>query len=154
MTHTQNARALTPFTFNNKLLTTNQSQYIRATHTANLSCTMNVLNTNNSFDDIERDLRFRQRRLQFWSNQSRPRLLFLEENPELDPVPTRLYWTDHIHRCLAHTVRLRAILDEKSTPVVTVFAMGLHERLGAASLVRSLPDTVVELIFSKSFNWQ
>jgi hypothetical protein len=122
-------------------LTTNQSQYIRATPTAHLSCTMNVLNTSTSFDDIERALRFRQRRLQFWSNQS-------------FPVSTRLYWTDHLDRSLAHTVRLRAILDEKSTPVATAFAMGLHERLGAASLVRSLPDTVVELIFSKSFNWQ
>jgi len=115
---------------------------------------MNVLNTSNSFDDIERDLRFRQRRLQFWSNAATPHLLFLEENPELDPVPTRLYWTDHLDRCLAHTVRLRAILDEKSTPVATAFAMGLHGRLGAASLVRLLPDTVVELIFSKSFSWQ
>jgi hypothetical protein len=115
---------------------------------------MNVLNTSNSFDDIESDFRFRQRSLQFWSNASKPMLLFVEQNPELDPVPTRLYWTDHLDRCLAHTVRLRAILDEKSTPVATAFAMGLHERLGAASLVRSLPDTVVELIFSKSFNWQ
>jgi hypothetical protein len=115
---------------------------------------MNVLNTSDAFNDIERDLRFRQRRLQFWLNQSIPHLLFLEENPELDPVPTRLHWTDHLDRCMAHTVRLRAILDEKSTPVATAFAMGLHERLGAASLVRFLPDTVVELIFSKSFNWQ
>jgi hypothetical protein len=135
-------------------LTTNQCQYIRATHTAHLSCSMNVLNTSNSFDDIERDFRFRQRRLQFWSNASIPHLAFFEDNPEHDAQPARLYWTDHLDRCLAHTVRLRAILDEKSTPVATAFAMGLHERLGAASLVRSLPDTVVELIFSKSFNWQ
>lgn len=110
---------------------------------------MTLPSTEDSFADLERNLRYRQRPVTAYASALQLTEQFARGHPEQDvqfAIDANRGWLDE---CIAEVDRIKNILLQKWREASLAFVMGLSIQSGQQSVVHQLPVDVVNMILSE-----